>query len=95
MDRKFLIAATVFAASLPALAGTVMETVATPSHKLAANQTQAPTPAPHAAVKPPRTPNADATGKQAKAVSHDTDRKIAHGQITPQRDPANGQVPGR
>lgn len=98
MDKKFLIAATVFAASLPALAGTVMENTAAPSHKLAANQAQPQTPAAPAAahaVKPSGLRNTDLTNKQAKAVSHDTDRKISHGQIKPQRDTAHEEAPGQ
>lgn len=102
MDKKFLIAATVLAASLPALAGTVMENTAAPSHKLAANQAQSQTPAAPAAahdtapaVKPSGLRNTDLTNNQAKAVSHDTDRKIAHGQIKPQRDTAHEEAPGQ
>lgn len=33
MDKKSVIAATIFAATLPALAGTVMQTSAAPVHK--------------------------------------------------------------
>jgi len=97
MDKKSLIAATIFAATLPALAGTVMENTAGARATRAHSQQDARNRAGETAqqhppaVRPSGPLTIDASGKQAKAVTPDTNRKIAQGQITPQRSTATPQ----
>lgn len=66
------VAMLVFAATLPALAGTVM-TAAAPKQKAAP------------AVKAGGLLNTDATPQQARRVAQQTNRQIARGQIAPDR----------
>lgn len=85
--RKFQpLAAIIVAATLPALAGTVMEHAprarpAQPSPIASESTTQKVTPPVKGGLL-----NVPVTQLQAKAAARDTNRKIARGEIRPQKD---------
>ena len=109
MQKRHLIAATLFAAAFPALAGTLAATTASPMHRIAradnvaTRETTAGTsPLASDSARQKNTPavkggllNSDVTPKQADAVSRDTNDKIARGEITPQRSPAPQEQPAK
>ena len=85
--RKFQpLAAIIVAATLPALAGTVMEHAphahpAQPSPMASESATQKVTPPVKGGLL-----NVPVTQPQAKAAARDTNKKIARGEIRPQKD---------
>lgn len=101
MQKKHLIAAVLFAAALPALAGTITAALAgtvamRTSDDMQRRKAAAGQPVPPArsddqkhmpAVKPSGLLNTTTPPRQAKAITRDTNRKIAQGQITPQVSP--------